>query len=768
MIPVRAALRWIRADLRARRGQVLVVIAVVAGVVASLTLSATVLEGATNPWRGLFAETRGAQIWMRLAPNTDVRRLARIGGVTAVAGPYATTAATLVDGPLQSPVGLRAMTPAMPAVGRVLVRQGTWLSRRAPGGVVLEASFAQAVHAVVGDSLLIDGIDGNSARVHVIGIADTSDQGFYPDQTPGLIWALRGVLDRVEPVPGHTDELVGLRLADPAMTGLVVQQAVTQLDSPYVLGVSTWTEVEQSMARGDPLLGLLLALFGLVALGAAVLAIASATGGRVLVQLQDLATLKMLGFTPAQVTGVVLAEQAAIGLAGTAAGLAAAWELTIPLLRGLPAGVLPAVAPLPAAWTVLIGGGTELAVVLATAIPGWRAGRVRPVVAVHRLPPSRHLSRLARAALLSRFPPAVVLGARAAFIRRLPAALTVGGLAVAMAMITIGLGFESTVDDVQQHPADIGLAAALTVSPGELSEAAARKIVYSDRQVAAVYPSVEVSALLPGQTTTITTLGAGTSARPFPFRVAQGRLYRAQGEAVASQGLLDALHLRIGELVRMPIGGVPVIFHIVGRIIEPEYDGQVLAYGLDTLSQAGAAVPPMYYSLVLRPGIGAGAARAHLLAASGNGLDVSEASDPAAQLGIVRVMLTGLIAVLGLIGLTSLLTASAVGVRDYLRDVGVLRAMGLTPLQVMTSLVTSTTLLALIAVAAGAGAGLAVSSRLINAGAQAYGIGAGIGRPPSAPAIAVAVAVAVAAASAAAILPARRAGRVPVAASLGP
>jgi putative ABC transport system permease protein len=748
--------------------QVLVVIAVVAGVVTSLLLSATVLAGATNPWRGLFAQTRGAQIWMRLGPKTDVTRLALIGGVTAVAGPYPTTAATLVQGPLESAVELRAMTPVMPSVGRLLVRQGSWLSRKTPDGVVLEASFAQAVHSAVGASLVIDGIDGSSVRVHVIGIADTSDQGFYPDQTPGLIWTLRGVLARVEPVRGHIDELVGLRLADPAATGLVVQQAVTQLGSGDVLDVSTWTEVEQSMARGDPLLGLLLALFGLIALGAAVLAIANATGGRVLVQIQDLATLKTLGFTPAQVMGVVVAEQTAIGLAATAIGLAAARELTIPLLRGLPAGVLSAVAPPPATWTILIGCGTELAVVLAAAIPGWRAGRVRPVDVVRRSPPSRHLSRLARAALLSRFPPAVVLGARAAFIRRLSAALTVGGLTVAMMMITIGLGFESTVDDVQQHPGDIGLAAALTVSPGGLPAAAARKIVYADRQAAAIYPSVEVSALLPGETTTITTLGIGTSARPFPFHVAQGSLYRAPGQAVASQGLLDALHLRVGEFVRMPIGGVPVIFHIVGRIIEPEYDGQVLGYGLDTLAQAGAATPPVYYSVVLRPGIGANAGRAHLLAASGSRLDVSEASDPAGQLGVVRVMLTGLLAILGLIGLTSLLTASAVGMRDYLRDVGVLRAMGMTPRQVMLSLVASTTVLAFISVAAGAIAGLDVSTRLINAGAQAYGIGAGIGRPPSAPAMAVAVAAAVVAASATAILPARRVARISVARNLGP
>jgi putative ABC transport system permease protein len=768
VITMRAAVRWIRADLAARRTQVLVVMAVIAGVVASLLLSATVLAGATNPWQGLFAQTRGAQIWMRLAPGTGTGGLRRIGGVTAVAGPYTTASATLSQGPLQAPVGLRAMTPAMPAVGKLLVRQGSWLTGGVPKGVVVEASFAQALHLTVGTRLVLDGIDGSSVGVRVIGIADTSDQGFYPDQTPGLIWAQRGVLEQVEPVHGHTEELVGLRLANPAQTGLVVQQAVTQLGSGSVLSVSTWTQVQQSMARGDPLLGLLLALFGLIALGAAVLAIANATGGRVLVQLQELATLKMLGFTPRQVMGVVLAEQAAIGVAGTAIGLVAAQEMTIPLLQGLPAGVLPAVAPPPAVWATLIGGGTELAVVIAAAIPGWRAAQVRPVVTAARPQPTGHMSWLTRTAvLLPRFPLAVVLGARAAFIRRLPAALTVGALAVTMTMITVGLGFVSTVDNVQGNPASIGLAAALQVSPGELSAPAARQAVYSDRQAAAVYPGVQVSALLPGDTTTITTLGMGTSARPFPFHVAAGHLYSAPGEAVASQGLLSVLQLRVGDYVRMPIGGIPVIFHIVGRIIEPEYDGQVLAYGIDTLGQAGAATPPAFYSMVLRPGVTAAQARAHLLHGPGSGLDVSVVTDPADQLSLVRAMLTGLIVILCLIGLTSLLTASAVGLRDHLRDIGVLRAMGLTPAQLMAALVTSTTILALTGVAAGTAVGLALAARLINAGAQAYGIGAGIARPPSAAAIAVAIVVAVAAASGAAILPARRAVRARLAAVLG-
>jgi putative ABC transport system permease protein len=750
---VPAVIRWIRSDLRARRAQCAAAAAVVAGVVTALLLSAALLASATNPWPGLFAQTRGAQIWLRLAPGTSVAGLrSRLDGVTAVAGPYRIAPATMVVAGVKAPVQVRAMPLAQPQVGRVLMEQGGWLKRSAPDGVVLEASLAAAVHATPGSRLVLEGLDGSDVPARVIGVGATSDQGYYPDVQPGLMWVQQALLRRVEPVAGHTEEMLGLRLASSAQTGFVVQQVVTQLGSRVVRSVATWQEVERSMARQYPLLGLLLAVFGLVALGAAVLAIATAVGGRVLAQLQDLAMLKTLGFTPAQVTGMLVAEHAALALVGIGAGLGITRLLTTPLLHGLP-GLPAAVTPLPAGWAGVISGGTLLGVAAAAALPSWRAGRVRPVAAVRYAPPRGRLSWLARVAMAARLPAPIVLGAHAAFLRRVPALLTVAALAVPMVMITVGLGFWSTLDDVQNHPADIGLAASVTVGPGAATPQQARRLIAADPQVAKAYPGARATALVPGETSTITTLGMGTNARPYPFHVAAGRLYRAPGEAVASQGLLDALHLQVGEFVRMAVGGVPVIFHIVGRIIEPEYGGQVLAYGMDTLSEAGAAAPPVFYSLVLRPGVTPEAARARLMRASGGRLDVETVANPADQLGVVRLMMAGLLVVLAVTGLTSVFTASLVGAQDQARDVRVLRAMGLTPAQVRACLVTRTGLLALIAVGIGAPAGLAVSSRLINLGAQAYGIGAGIGRPPSVPALATAVILAVALAGLVAVVP---------------
>lgn len=763
---MRATLRWVRGDLFARGGQAILAVLVVAGAVTALVLSATTLQGATNPWQGLFARTRGAHVSLLLSSGTPSTQLGHLHNVTAVAGPDPAAAAWLLQGQVKASVELRAMAPRLPAVDCPLVRAGRWLAPARPRGVVLETSFAAALHLRVGDKVTIESLDGRSVAVAVRGIADTADQGFYPEQTPGLGWVLPALLGQVARVAADRQEAMGLRLDDPSAAGFVAQQAVDSVGESHVISVSTWRDVQQSMALNNRLLGLLLAVFGLAALVAAALAIGNATGGRVLVQLQDIAMLKALGFTPGQVVRMLVAEHSALGAVGAAAGVVAARLLTASLFQRPPAAALSAAAPLPARLVAVIAAGAELAVVLATLLPAWRAGRVPPVAAVQIVPPRGRLSRLARLAFLVRLPSALVLGARDAFTRRLRAALTIGGLAVPMIMITIGLGCLSTLDSFTGDPGRIGLAAALTARPGGLDDAQARRLIGADPQVSAYYPGFHVPALVPGATTSILTQGMGTSATPYPFDVVEGRIYRADNEAVAGQGLLDLLHVRVGQWARLTVQGVPLDVHIVGRTVEPGYGGQVLSYGTDALGAAGAAAPLPFYSLVLRHGADPAAVRAHLLAASGNRLDVELVANPADQLGIVRWVIAGLIAVLSLIGLTNLVTAAAVGSRDHLRDVAVLKTMGLTPRQVTATLVTSQGLLALIAVLIGTLPGVAVAGVLINLQGRASGIGAGLAAAPSIWMILGTAVAALAAATGTAFLLARRIARVDVASVL--
>jgi len=763
---MRGTLRWARADLRGRRSQALLTIGVVAGVVAALVLATMLLQGAVNPWQQLFARTRGADVLIYFQNGTNTSELRALPGVQEVGQPYQAAAATLEQGPVQSPVELRGMTPVPPAMSAPLIVAGTWLRSSEQDGAVLEASFAEAVHVGVGARIVVDGIDGTSVPMQVIGIADTADQGFYPQWTPGLVWVQHGLLARVEPHQSETQEVVGLRLDNTSAvaTGQVVQTIWNLYNGPAensaVLRYSTWQQVQDSMASNDRLLGLLLALFGVIALVAAPCAIANVTAGRVFMQRQDIAMLKALGFTPGQVVGMLLAEATVLGAAGAGLGLAAARIMTSSAFVRPPDGTPVGLAPLSGSWVALIGAGTVLTVAIATIIPAWRAGQVSPVAAVQPSPPRGHLSLMARLGLLVHLPPALVLGARDSLTRRLPAALTVVGLAIPMAMITIALTCWSTIDGFTRDPGRIGLAAAVTVSQGSLSTARTLNLISHDDQVLAYYPGAEFDTLLPGDNGTFIARAMGYSWRPYPFQVVQGQMFSAANEAVAGQGFLTLMHIGVGAWISPTIDGVPVILHIVGRTIEPDNNGDVLDFGLDALREAGSASPQLMYALVLKPGVSAGAARAALLNASHDQLDVQLVANPADGLGIVKVVIAVAVAVLAVIGLANLLTAAAVGLRDHLHEVGVLKALGLTPRQVMATLVVNTTILTAIGVTSGTVAGLAIAPRLINMQGQTSGIGSGIAASLSATTVLEVLAVALAIATAAALFLAHRTTRI--------
>jgi putative ABC transport system permease protein len=759
---MRGTLRWARADLRARRGQALITVAVVAGVVTALMLATMLLQGAVNPWQQLSSRTHGADALIYFQNGTNTKELRYVAGIKEIGKPYQAASATLEQSAVKSPVELRAMTSALPAMSVPLLVAGTWLRPAAPDGAVIEASFAQAVHVGVGDRITVLGIDGIKVQMRVIGVADTADQGFYPQWTPGLIWVQHGLLTKVEPNPSETHQIVGLRLFDKSAvaTGQVVQTIWNLYNGSgeysAVERYSTWQQVKDSMASNDRLLGLLLALFGIIALAAAPCAIANVTAGRVLVQRQDIAMLKALGFTPGQVVRMLLAEQTLLGAAGAALGLIAARIITSPAFVRPPGGTPVGLAPRSGAWMALIGAGTVLTVAVATVIPAWWAGRVSPVAAVQPSPPRGHLSLIARLSLLFHLPAALVLGARDSLTRRLSAGLTVFGLAIPMAMITIALTCWSTIDGFTGDPGKIGLASAVTVSQGGLENKQMQALIRRDDQVLAAYPGAQFLTLLPGDNGTFIARAVGTSARPYPFQAVQGRMFHAPNEAVAGQGFLDLMHITVGAWISKTIDGVPVILHIVGRTIEPDNNGDVVDFGLDALNHAGSAPPQLVYHLVLKPGVTAGAARARLLAESNDRLDVQVVANPAGGLRVLQLVIAVSVVILAVIALANLLTATVVGMRDHRHEVGVLAAMGLTPRQVVATLVTNTMILTLLGVTAGTVAGLLIAPRLINMQGETSGIGSGIAVSLSPAAVAAILAAALAIAAAAALILARR------------
>ncbi|MGV9342040.1 FtsX-like permease family protein [Streptomyces sp. NPDC003688] len=749
---MRATLRWAHSDLRAHRGEALFLTLATAGIVASLLLAAALFGYATNPWQRVFTQAHGAHVWLHTAPSADAARLTGLDGVRAIAGPYDTEAATVSCRGTRAAVELRA-TARLPSVGRPLLTAGHWLDPARPDGVVLESGLARALLAEPGDTLTLP---GTARTLTVEGIADSAEPRYSAGEQPGLVWALPSAVR----APGY--QVTGLRLADPADTDYAVQRAVTRLGAGAVGEVSTWQQA-RAQAQGDNrLLGQVLGAFGLGALAAAGFAVHGAIGTRIRGHLRDISVLKAIGFTPSQVVRVFLLQHLAYALLGAVASAALIESLgtrvpgrlgdAVGVWQGLPGHTL-ALSAVPVGTVLLIG--------LTTGLAAWRAGRVPPVPVPRPAGPSgAGLTGVARRALGLRLPAALVLGCHRAFAGRGRSSAALARLTLPLLLMVVALSAWTTIDRFHTDPSHVGLPAALTVRADDgLSDQRTRQLLAADDRIAEAYPGVELAALVPGQTGTIALRGLGTRERPYPYALVEGRRAQGPDEAVAGQGLLDLLHVRVGDWVRMTVGDQPQILHIVGRALEPQNGGRTVTTSLDTLRENDPALAPAFYQLRLRPGADPARVAAALSSAGGGHLDVHTVTNPADGLTPLRAVVAGLIAVLALVGLVELLTAIGGTVREGERDVLALRAIGMSPRQITAITVTSISCTALAAALAATALGLPLARRLIDAQGDSSGIGAGIARSPSPGLLLLVGGGAVLGAAALAALPAARSAR---------
>ncbi|RPK32971.1 FtsX-like permease family protein [Streptomyces sp. ADI93-02] len=770
---MRATLRWAHADFRAHRGEALFVVLASAGIISSLLLAGALFSYAANPWQRIFNQSQGAHIWLRTQAGTDTAGLARLNGVVGLSGPYRTVTTSVESQGARAAVALRAAPTRLPEFARPLVTSGSWLTPAsipsADGTVVLETHLARALWAEPGDTLLVTRQGGVTTTLRVTGIAEVAETRYQPGGEPGTGWILPATLDVL--APGGTGQIVGLRLRNADDTDFMVQRAVTLLGADKVDQVTKWQQAQSEAGGDDRLLGQLFAVFGLGALLAAAIAASGAISARVRGQLRDIAVLKAVGFTPGQIARGFLVQHILFALLGITLGTA-----TITLLGDrIPGRIGDAAALWPSlpGFTLLVIGvpcGAIMLITASTGVAAWRAGQVPPVPATRAAqPPYAPMTALGRRALGMRVPPALVLGWRSAFPRRGRTAVAVGRLALPLVLITMALVAWTAMGDFRSRPAEMGLPAALTVraqQPGGPTGEALQRVVARVPEIAAVHPGTETAALVPGQTGTITLRGLGTAHHPYPWAVADGRAPRNADEAVAGQGLLDLLGLRVGAWIRMTVEGEPQILHIVGRSIEPDAGGRIISTSFDALKDRDPGLRPDFHALVLSENADPRVARGALDEAAGGTLEIRETANPADRLEQARAVIAALIAVLAVIGLTELLTLIGIGVRDRGRDLLALKAIGLTPRQIGSVIVIGAGLTALVSAIAGTAVGGLTGVWLVDAQGRSSGIGAGIAHLPSCSVLIMVVVTAVTGAIIAASLPAARAARRRLADSL--
>ncbi len=373
--------------------------------------------------------------------------------------------------------------------------------------------------------------------------------------------------------------------------------------------------------------------------------------------------------------------------------------------------------------------------------------------------------------LLARVPAtASAIGARFAMTRgnrRRPAYGTIAGLATIIALV-VGAGiFAASLDRLVTDGARFGhnYTFALGNDGSDHSPAELRAMFAKNRDVAGLMILSEGSARVLGTTANLGLVGVDTVTGALAPRVLSGRLPDTSAEILLGRLSAGSLARHVGDEVRLGGERGNAVFHVVGIGIVPGVggnDGVGLGGVLtpDGFARVNGTSSTNVAAITVRADAAPGAARriAGPFAAQAGQEDLPSAI---ANVERVRRVPTELAALLGVLVLLTILNALFMSIRSRRVDVAILKGLGANRRWITRIVHSQATLLATVPLVIGLPIGLVAGSRLFHSFADRIGA-----LPDATIPVAAIVAIAIGLlvlANLAAMLPARRARRLPAA-----
>ncbi|MFJ3610531.1 ABC transporter permease [Streptomyces hydrogenans] len=738
----------VRSGVRGRRVQTLVIALAALIAVAASVLGGSLLVVSAAPFDDAFARQRGAHLSVRFdAGRVEAGRLAASGradGVSGAAGPFRT--ATVVprsDGPGSGwPMTLVGRGDPGRAVDEVELVDGRWPAR--PGEIALAAG--SPIPPVLGASIAFPDLPGGPALT-VVGVArsvtDTADAWVVPSQMPALT------------APGDDGEGDGgggyqmlYRFTEAATAAQVasgVASVTAGLPRGAVLGRQSWLTVRESVARDTSVYVPFLVAFGTLGLVMSVLVVGNVVASAVGAATRRIGVLKAVGFTPAQVVRAYMGQALVPAAAGTALGVLTGHLLAVPILAE--AGEAYGTSSLGVApWVdgVVVAGVLGLVAVTAWA-SAWRAGRLRTVdaLAVGRAAPAGRGRRAARAVGRLPLPQPVALGLARPFAR--PARALAMGTAVLFGTVavtfTVGMaGSLGRVMEARAHDAaDVvvpgprpgpGPGGARSDGPPRVDPALVAGAVESTAGTARHYGAAKLRATVAGVSGIVDVVAFTGDASWGGYAMVAGRWIERPGEAVVPTPFLAATGTRLGDTVTVNVPAAPVTVRIVGEVLDPRNDGRQVFTDASTLAAARPDLSESSHHIAVRPGTDVSAYVGELngrlaqwgVAARAGGS--GGGSDMVLTLNALSVSLTLMLVAVAALGV---LNGVLLDTRERVREIGVHKALGMTPRQTLATVLTSVAVTGLVAGAAGVPLGMLLHGWVV----PTMGEGAGLRFPGS-------------------------------------
>ena len=698
-----------RGGVARRRATTIVIGVVVLVSTAACTLALGLVVDSSSPFDSAFAAQRGAHLAVTVdtsrATPAQLAATGRLPGVTALSGPFGEVTVSPVIG--GGPGGPGYSAPPITLVGRpspggrldhLTLIHGRWPQR--PGEFVLSSDSGLGLE--LGAHITASGVPG-SPVLTLVGVANSVGQTADGWVLPAEVPALRA--------PGSlpTAQLL-YRFAVAGSAAALKADArsvASALPARTVLASQSYLAVKQQVDTGIAPIVPFVVAFGLIGLVLSVLIVVNVVSGAVVAGYRRIGVLKSIGFTPAQVVVAYASQVAVPALVGCLVGVVVGNVLAVPVL-GRTANVYQvgalAVPPwvdvtVPAAMCCLAG--------LAAIVPAIRAGRLSAVqaIATGRAPLQGRGYAARRLLARLRLPRPVTIGLAAPFARPARTAVTLTAVLLGATTVTFAAGLTGSLNRVvvglshsQAEPVQVylqsgpsgpanhpgpGQPAPLPVAAQEHAiETALQAQPATLRYVAEADERVSIAGLT-GRVDITAFRGNGQWTG---YDMISGHWYTGPGQAVVPTNFLSVTGTAIGDTVTVEFAGHQIPVRITGEVFDQDNRGLAMLTDWRTLAAADPGLIGPTYDVGLRPGTDPRAYAASLgrsLASSGS-ISLNTNDPFFLTLTALIALLTVLLAVVAGLGV---LNTVLLHTRERVHDLGIFRAVGMTPQQTIAMVI---------------------------------------------------------------------------------
>jgi putative ABC transport system permease protein len=773
-----AVFRAARGGLGGRRLQAIIIGLVVLVATAASTLALGMLADAHSPFDHAFAAQHGADVAVTVdtsaASAAQLAAAAKVSGVTAVAGPYPSQSVTAqvslpqLNGTIGVPLTLVGRSSPGGPVDDLALQQGHWPT--SDNQIVLSVNANGP--GQLGSTLTI-----GKQVLTIVGIANS-----VTNTADG--WVLPAEMNALAAAGGAGSDSTGraqllYRFASSGTTSDIAADAgavKAALPSGAVLGTVSYLSVRQSeQSSVAPWVPFIIA-FGVIALVISVLIVVNVVGGAVVAGTTRIGVLKSIGFTPGQVVGCYVLLVAVPAVIGAVAGVVCGNLLAAPIYAQNAQVYQVGVLGVPF-WVDVAVPLTVLVLTVAAAVgPASRAGAMSAVqaIATGRAPRPRHGFGAQRAlARLTSVPRPVTLGLATPAARPGRTLVTVVAVLFGAAAVTFGVGLASSLNRVY---ADISDGARMPVQvnalpPGGTADQggpagsgkpggggqgrssgppAGRKITvigsgttrFTAAQQHAIVTAIDAqpgtqhyltelddNLEFPGLANAnggaqVTAYGSGNPAWS-NLQLISGTWY-AQSPGAAEIDVntlfLTDTSLAVGDTYTMVNGGHKLTAKIVGEVFAPGNDVAMFMSPATLAAIDPAVTGTGQYRVSLKPGVNADAYASSLTTALGASYLVSARESDKALVAITTLVAMLTLLIIAVAGL-GVLNTVALQIRERAHDIGVFKALGMTPGQTLTMVVCSVAIAGLVAGIVAVPAGILLHGGVLPAMAHAANSG---------------------------------------------